>query len=586
MNVIASISFRNLVRQKRRNILLGIAIAFGTMILVIANSFSHGISDVVFNRIMKYASGHVSIIFSEKGSMFTSVFRDGDRVIDIVKNNVREMEQFTQAIGVMCRGVGNGKSDNVVLVGVDLSATISKKELEETMQNFNMQSGSFLDLADSIVENPLIISTEKAAYLNVKKGDILRIRYTDINGQNQAARLTIVGLFKPANAFMAMPMFVEMKNVHRLLGYGPHDIAQLYINLKNPKKDAIPTANSLHALLKPGMALIPGTTSQGASVPVLGYRSDTLYLKNLQKAITVVSGDSAAAMKRTGTIIGSALATALSVKAGDTLALAYAPKYGTDSNHVRYPITAVYASRDPALSEDLFLVNEYRFYDDYYYRWPAKAPEAVAKLLPPSTSPVSIALAPEWILLDRCKTTDEVRKRYKEISKRKWRATTVDVQTMYESASDVLKMEAALNLITVAAVMILFFIILIGVVNTLRMTIRERTREIGTVRAIGMQKKDVRNSFILETGLLTLFASAAGTVLAFAVMWLLSLINIKLQDNPISMLLVNGHINFVPSVWGILGYNALIVIISVITAWFPARRAANLAPTAALRHYE
>ena len=66
-------------------------------------------------------------------------------------------------------------------------------------------------------------------------------------------------------------------------------------------------------------------------------------------------------------------------------------------------------------------------------------------------------------------------------------------------ASEVLKLEQVLNLITIIAVLILFFIILIGVVNTLRMTIRERTREIGTIRAIGMQKKDVRNVFILES---------------------------------------------------------------------------------------
>jgi ABC-type antimicrobial peptide transport system permease subunit len=118
------------------------------------------------------------------------------------------------------------------------------------------------------------------------------------------------------------------------------------------------------------------------------------------------------------------------------------------------------------------------------------------------------------------------------------------------------------------------------------MTIRERTREIGTVRAIGMQKKDVRNSFILETFFLGLFSAVAGTALAFAAMFGLSQITINAEDNPMGMLLVNNHLNFMPSAGSTIGYIILIVVIAVVTAYFPARRAANLSASDALRHYE
>jgi putative ABC transport system permease protein len=157
---------------------------------------------------------------------------------------------------------------------------------------------------------------------------------------------------------------------------------------------------------------------------------------------------------------------------------------------------------------------------------------------------------------------------------------------MYEMASDVLKLEGALNLITFGAVLVLFFIILIGVINTLRMTIRERTREIGTVRAIGMQKKDVRNSFVLETMFLGFFSAIAGTALAFLAMFGLSRIIFRAEDNPMSMLLVNSHLNFVPSIGATIFYIALIVAISVATAYFPARRAAKMSAADALRHFE
>jgi ABC-type antimicrobial peptide transport system permease subunit len=194
-------------------------------------------------------------------------------------------------------------------------------------------------------------------------------------------------------------------------------------------------------------------------------------------------------------------------------------------------------------------------------------------------------LSREWVLLKRTNNTDDYKKKYQDIAKNKWKGTTIDVATMYETASDILKMEGVLNLITVSAVLVLFFIILLGVVNTLRMTIRERTREIGTVRAIGMQRRDVRNMFLLETLLLTLFSSAAGLLLGFAVMKGLALITFHPHDNPLGMLLVNGHLYFLPTLSGVAGSVLLITAIAVGTAWFPASRAAQLSPAKALGHF-
>jgi len=119
-----------------------------------------------------------------------------------------------------------------------------------------------------------------------------------------------------------------------------------------------------------------------------------------------------------------------------------------------------------------------------------------------------------------------------------------------------------------------------------RMTIRERTREIGTVRAIGMRAEDVRDTFLLETFFLTLFSSAAGTALGFLAMRLISLPVFHPQDNPLGMLLVDGRVYFLTTFWGVAGSALLILVISLATAWFPARRAAAMSPAQALRHYD
>ena len=168
----------------------------------------------------------------------------------------------------------------------------------------------------------------------------------------------------------------------------------------------------------------------------------------------------------------------------------------------------------------------------------------------------------------------------KNMGKKKWRSTVIDVRTMYETAEQILKLEGVLNLITLVAVLVLFFIILIGVVNTLRMTIRERTREIGTVRAIGMQRTDVRNVFILETLLLAFFASVAGVVLAFLAMGGFPISPCTWRTTPWACFWSTAGCISCPRGAGVLGNMMLIWILPGVTAFFPARRAANLSPGA------
>jgi ABC-type lipoprotein release transport system permease subunit len=590
MTTIITIALRNLLRQKRRNILLGIAIAFGMMILVLANSFSHGISDVIFNKILRYTSGHVSVAFSRNGNIYRMLFKDGDRMMAIAKQTIPDVAGMQEAIGIMARAIGNGANDNVIMVGMDPKGTGSKKDKEEAAENFKMITGSFKDLTRTDVENPVLLAESKAKSLNVKKDDILRVRFQDVNGQNQAGRLTVVGIFKPANVFMSAPIFLNIHDLKRLGGYGPHDIGQLYIMLnKDPRKFAVTYADKLHAALEPGLAAVSGTASFGhanARAVALCFKNDSVervLLSDSLKTSAALPGQRL--LGRESVVLGAGLAAALGVRPGDTCSLSYRPKYEEQDYVERLPVSAVLAP-SKLVPDNVLLVNETRFYRFFYDHWPRPLDSAVLAGLPAKGSLFYNALSPEWILLARTKTTTEMQKQTKEISKLRSSAFTVKVQSMYESASMVVNLEHALNLITLGAVLVLFFIILIGVVNTLRMTIRERTREIGTMRAIGMQKNDVRNSFLFETYFLALFSTLAGTALAFGIIAALSFVKIDAQDNPLGMLLVNGHLNFAPTVAATVGYLILIQLIAVATAYFPARRAARMSAAAAFRHYE
>jgi ABC-type lipoprotein release transport system permease subunit len=590
MFLLLRLSLRNLLRQKRRNLLLGSAMAIGIMLLVVADSFSHGLSDIVLNKVLRWVTGHVTVAFNERGHMNGQVFRDKNLMEFIKKDYPGVVIKSEESIGTMVRAVGNGTAENMILVGTDFSESAGTKATKEEEESFQLVEGNWNDLRDPKIENPVVVSAEKARTLKVKLHDILRVRLRNIYGQNQSARLTVMGVMKTGNMFMGPVTFGDMKKVKAILGFDEHSTGNINLVIKNPEKNARKLADAIHAHLQtmPGLAIIVGE-ARGAGVrrevTVLGFNSDPALKPKWDQQLDLVSGDLEKCRLDKKALVAQPLAQALGLHLGSLFTVNYTDRWGVPQAAVSGEVGAIFRP-GTTWGPNVILLQDERFYEAFYSRWPLSAAKAAGAFIPAKNHPAYALLSPEWVLLPRTSTTDELEKKMKNMGKKKWHSTVVDVRTMYETAEQILKLEGVLNMITLVAVLVLFFIILIGVVNTLRMTIRERTREIGTIRAIGMQRTDVRNMFILETLLLAFFASLAGVLLAFASMGVLSSFAMHLEDNPMGMFLVSGHLYFIPTWGGVLGNMVLIWVLAGVTAYFPARRAAQLSPAAALRHFE
>ncbi|MBF0303973.1 MAG: ABC transporter permease [Desulfamplus sp.] len=621
MKFLFVVSLRNLFRQKRRNILLGSAIAFGVMILIIANSFSHGISDILFNKIVVYVAGHVNVSVNEGRGRDLPIFRDKERLIQIVTEQAGdELVEYNEGIAIFLQAIGNGKVQNMVLVGVNtVNRRLTVKQRQEIDESFQMISGRFKELSNSSIENPIVLSKEKADALSVKLNDIVRIKYRNVYGQTQSSRLTVVGIMSNDNIFMQGIMLVELSNLKSMMGYRPYECGTIKLTLKSPKEDSVKLANKIQAQLKPNPAFILASVKKLSSDNIKP-DSDNIEIGKLEKEKIEISGITASNIDikatllpfmgnneplkklmissfklksgkveevfgKDGMMVSDYLAEKLKVTTGDKLEFSFKPKFESKEAIFSAAVKGIFVS-DEINGKETIYTHESLFYPKFYENLPDLTIDLKQVFIPKDDVSFKSALGTEWVLLDRSRNTDDLKRKLRAAAKKKMKAATIDVNSMYESASDVLKLEGALNLITVTAVLILFFIILIGVINTLRMTIRERTREIGTIRAIGMQKKDVLMLFIMETSILTFFASIAGTVLAFIVMAGLSEITFHVNDNPMAILLVKEHLHFLPTFSGITGNIALIMFIAVVTAFFPARRAANLPAADALRHFE
>ncbi|MFF5391005.1 ABC transporter permease [Streptomyces sp. NPDC013012] len=123
---------------------------------------------------------------------------------------------------------------------------------------------------------------------------------------------------------------------------------------------------------------------------------------------------------------------------------------------------------------------------------------------------------------------------------------------------------------------IAFLVGIFLIVNTFSMLVAQRTREIGLMRAIGSSRRQVNRSVLIEALLLGLVGSAAGVAagvgLAVGLMKLMSAVGMELSTGDLTVKWTT------PVVGVVLG-----VVVTVLAAYVPARRAGKISPMAALR---
>jgi len=132
---------------------------------------------------------------------------------------------------------------------------------------------------------------------------------------------------------------------------------------------------------------------------------------------------------------------------------------------------------------------------------------------------------------------------------------------------------------------IVFFLLASTVlVNTTMMVVFERTREIGTVGALGMKGGEIVRMFLLEALALAVIGAAAGVALGLAIAVPLSYLGIDMGALTQSMSFEISNVVFArPKPLGTALIFVYAVAISCAAAYLPARRAARVRPVEALR---
>ena len=131
-------------------------------------------------------------------------------------------------------------------------------------------------------------------------------------------------------------------------------------------------------------------------------------------------------------------------------------------------------------------------------------------------------------------------------------------------------------------IIILAVVVFIIIMNTMVVSVIERTSEIGTMRAIGAEKKFVKKLFYSEAIILTSLSALAGIVFAFICMGIFNSFNIAITNSIAKMILGGGLLHFSPTPKIIIVTILVALLGSIISNRYPVKSALRITPIKAL----
>ena len=122
--------------------------------------------------------------------------------------------------------------------------------------------------------------------------------------------------------------------------------------------------------------------------------------------------------------------------------------------------------------------------------------------------------------------------------------------------------------------MVAFLVAAIGIANTMMMSTYERTKEIGVMKVMGCDMRDIQKLFLAEAGFIGLIGGIVGLLLSCGVSSLINHFSAGMEG-------IGGNISVIPW-WLALAAVAFSTLMGMVAGYFPARRAMKLSPLAAI----
>ena len=231
---IIKLALKNLTRSKRRNIILGLAIAFGFFVVTAIDGLASGAVNNLENQITQLVGGTVLIAGYEKipdpdnpeKQKVLNIIRDHDYItnkIEALNLDYEYVSHYTMSSGQM---LFNGKRILTSTFGRDFSAD------KDFLKSLSIISG---DIANLNSPDAIIISKNAADTLKAEVGDTILYTTQTIYGQNEVGEFKIALITKDSSFLTGMWSYTNIETLNKLVGIPEGGYNYYSVYLKNKK---------------------------------------------------------------------------------------------------------------------------------------------------------------------------------------------------------------------------------------------------------------------------------------------------------------------------------------------------------------
>lgn len=176
--------------------------------------------------------------------------------------------------------------------------------------------------------------------------------------------------------------------------------------------------------------------------------------------------------------------------------------------------------------------------------------------------------------------------KFEDVQGEDWTGQKLDLTLWKDEVSFLSWVIIAFNSVTWFLTTILVAIITIGIMNAMWQSVRERTREIGTMRAVGLGRLQTLILFMAEAVMLGLASSVAGAAVGGGVAVAVDAANIHVPMEAMASILLSDKIHLSVKPMSVVAAVGFLTGFTGLSALWPSVRAALLQPVKALSHVE
>jgi ABC-type lipoprotein release transport system permease subunit len=552
--IMFSMSSKNTLRQPRRSLLLGGAIAFSVLIISLAMGFTTGMEKSVQNNVTIFSAGHILIngyVSSESGRTQNRI--SDQTLAEAVKKDIPQALSVSATAQSQRATIVFGSSEQQLrLRGVDWATD-------------KLFSGSLIlkegDWTSAKADRSMMLGAQSAKRFGLGLGDSLLVRLSTFSGQQNVVEYKLGAVYDDTAAGGMTTALVPLANLQEDLNLPKGEFQTLTVFLPDAASADKVAAQLRKSMTGQGYLLAPTAQARqtGQTGKMAGQTAASASATSTSIAApgTTLTPDNAAGQ-------GAATQALRKISAQGATARSAGSRQsaGVSTKQRQAPTTALAqgsAAKQAAAGQNLSPAR------------PAQAPSGQAGPAMAGGQPgggqgggfgrggfgFNAMNIPEG-------------------------KTLYQVSTITELSGQVGAVLGSVRWIGIAIFLIMLMLTATGITNTYRMVLLERTKEIGMMRCIGFHKSQVFWVFLFESAILSIAGSLGGILLSFPIGWLIHAIPFN-ASGELGQALSRGRLVYAPTFGTLLIIVAAVLASSMIAVYWPARRASELQPVEAIR---